>query len=457
MVSGLNRPIYTTAPPNDATRLFIVEQHTGTIKILDLDLNRIKETPFLTISGLSQGNEQGLLGLAFHPDYGSNGFFYVNLTTAVNGTTEIRRYKVSANDQDRADENSATLVLSINQPQRNHNGGWIGFGPDQFLYICTGDGGGRDDKGEGHTTETGNSQDITNNLLGKVLRIDVDTDAFPSDESKYYAIPNDNPFVDQPGDDEIWAYGLRNPWRASFDRQTGDFYIADVGQNNWEEINYQPANSDGGLNYGWRLREGSFATPTGDVGGPKPQGAIDPVFEYPQPNVIAPPAPLEGRAVVGGYVYRGPVAELQGKYLFADFVSHQIGSIQVDRDSGTLITESLLILTAEITPDIGTINDISSFGEDARGNVYIIDNRDGEIFKIISTNNVLLSITKGWNLVSAPSTTELTLGELFGDIVLGRIWRWEHTVYLEADKTSKLDAKTGYWFFSKTETTIPLE
>ena len=255
VASGLAHPVFLTTPPGDFDRVFIIEQHTGRIRILDLASGIVQPTPFLTVTGLSGGGERGLLGLAFHPNYANNGFFYVNITVPA---TRILRYSVSIGDPDVADPASQTSILEIEQPQENHNGGWIGFGPDGYLYIATGDGGASNDSGTGHTPAIGNAQDLTS-LLGKILRLDVDGDDFPYDANRNYSIPALNPFVGIAGNDEIWAYGLRNPWRPSFDRLTGDLYIADVGQGACEEINLQLAESSGGENYGWRLREGVIA------------------------------------------------------------------------------------------------------------------------------------------------------------------------------------------------------
>ena len=371
VAEGLSKPVYVTAPSGDAQRLFIVEQHTGHIEILNLDTELINPAPYLDIEGLGYGYEQGLLGLAFDPNYAANGFFYVYLTVT-GDATHVRRYQVSS-DPDVADPTTATTILTYDQPMRNHNGGWLGFGPDDLLYISSGDGGGRDDKGFGHTADIGNSQDITDNLLGKILRIDVHGDDFPDDVNRNYAIPSTNPFVGIDGDDEIWAYGLRNPWRPSFDRGTGDFYIADVGQDAREEINFQPVSSLGGENYGWRLREGLIETPSGSVGGDRPQGAVDPIYEYNHGF-----GQTEGLSVSGGYVYRGPIQDLQGRYFFADYVTERIWSIEHDGTASISFTDH----TTSLPPDVGTIDAISSFGEDALGNLYIVD-LGGEIFKII--------------------------------------------------------------------------
>lgn len=377
VASGLANPVFATAPPGDTNRLFLVEQHSGKIRILNLSNLVINTTPFLTLSGLSLGSEQGLLGLAFHPDYTTNGKFYVNFTDG-SGTTRVVRYLASANP-DLADASSAQAVLEIAQPQSNHNGGWIAFGPEGFLYIATGDGGAGDDQGSGHTEPGGNAQDITNNLLGKLLRVDVDGDDFPGDSTRNYAIPPGNPFVGVSGDDEIWAYGLRNPWRCSFDRLTGDLYIADVGQGEREEINVQPASAGGGQNYGWRLREGTIETP-GSVGGPKPAGAIDPIYDYTHGA-----GSNEGFSVTGGYIYRGPISSLQGQYFFADFVNERIWSLTWDGSTPASFNGSnfanFIDWTDLLHPAQGQINNISSFAEDGAGNLYILD-LGGEVFRL---------------------------------------------------------------------------
>ncbi|HEX5064797.1 MAG TPA: PQQ-dependent sugar dehydrogenase, partial [Myxococcota bacterium] len=387
VATGLARPDFLTAPPGDRTRVFVLEQHLGQIRILHLPDYTLDPTPFLTVPPVSTGNEQGLLGMAFHPDYATNGFFYVAYT---NPNKQIVRYQVSAADPDVADPASATPVLSYVQPASNHNGGWMAFGPDGYLYLSTGDGGGDDDNDAGHTAGTGNGQDITSNLLGKILRIDVDGDDFPADTTRNYAIPPDNPFVGVTGDDEIWVYGLRNPWRNSFDRATGDLYIGDVGQTACEELDVQPGTSTGGENYGWRLREGVIATPTGGVGGARPAGAIDPIFDYPHgtsgDQCSNPPDGFTGIAITGGYVYRGPVPELQGRYFFADFGTGRLWSLRWDgsppaSNDGTNYTE-LTDHTGQpgFVPDMGTIATVSSFGEDDVGNLYVLDLNGGEVF-----------------------------------------------------------------------------
>ncbi len=358
LATGFARPVYVTSPPGDTHRLFVVEQHTGRIKIIDLDTGLVNAVPFLDIDGLATGNEQGLLGLAFHPDYANNGFFYVNITISTR-TTFIQRYTVSAGNPDIADPTSVQTVISYAQPFSNHNGGWIGFGPDGFLYIATGDGGSGGDPGN-------RAQDITNQKLGKLLRLDVNV------PRGGYNIPPTNPFVGITGDDEIWAYGLRNPWRASFDRVTGDLYLGDVGQNAWEEIDFQPANSGGGENYGWRCYEANAPFNTG--GCPPSNTLVFPIHDY---SLAGSPC-----AVTGGYVYRGcAIPDLQGTYFFADFCSRRIWSFRYDAGAGTV--NEFTDRTFELAPAGASITTISSFGEDANGELYICDMNGGEIFKII--------------------------------------------------------------------------
>tara|TARA_R110002049_G_scaffold72490_2_gene187045 strand:+ start:21481 stop:23754 length:2274 start_codon:yes stop_codon:yes gene_type:complete len=374
IASGFSRAIYATAPASDFDRLFVIEQRSG-IRIVNLDTGITNATPFLSPAGLNTtNNEGGLLGLAFHPDYATNGRFFINMTNT-SGDTEIREYTVSPTNPDIADAASVKTILTLDQPFGNHNGGWLDFGPDGYLYIALGDGGSGNDPGN-------RSQNIEN-LLGKMLRIDIDGDDFPADENKNYAIPASNPFVNVAGADEIWAYGLRNPYRSSFDRETGDLYIGDVGQNRREELNVQPADSAGGENYGWRLREGMIATPTptaNPVGGPKPTGAIDPIYDYTR-GIAA----LQGTSVTGGYVYRGPIDDLHGHYFFGDFVNQRVWGLHFNGDDpsihGDTNYQGFTDWTDLLSPDVGTINNVASFGEDAAGNLYIVDYA-GEVFAI---------------------------------------------------------------------------
>lgn len=393
VAAGMALPIFAEAAPGHPDTLYIGEQHTGRIFALDLASGVLANDPFLDIDGLATGFEQGLLGVAFHPEHASNREFFVYVTVT-GGDTEVRRYTRSLADPALADPGSTT-VITWDQPQANHNGGWIGFGPDGFLYIASGDGGSGHDNGTGHTAGTGNAQDITNNRLGKILRIDVDGDDFPADPLANYAIPADNPFVGVTGDDEIWVYGLRNPYRACFDRVTGDLFIGDVGQFTREEIDVVPAGSDG-LNFEWRLREGTIATPTGGVGGAKPPGGIEPIYEYGHGS-----GAFEGEAVIGGCVYRGPVQSLRGLYIFADNFSSspttaRIWALRFDGSDpasfdGTNFGElEDLLARPELSPDAGSFGSIGSFGEDAAGNLYILD-LGGDVFRLTGTTSVPLA------------------------------------------------------------------
>ncbi|MDZ4689331.1 MAG: PQQ-dependent sugar dehydrogenase [Planctomycetaceae bacterium] len=377
IASGLQRPVFVTHAPYDANRLFIVEQ-AGRIRIIPVGGGA--PLTFLDIVPLvdDAGSEQGLLGMAFHPDFNTNKCFYVNYTALPDGATKIVEYKVQAGNANAADPASARLLLRVPQPQDNHNGGWLGFGVDNNLYIALGDGGGGNDDDTGHTIGVGNAQDIDQNLLGKILRVNPlgTGDDFPSDPDKNYVIPVGNPFVGIPGDDEIWAYGLRNPWRCSFDKLTRDLWIGDVGQDTREEIDFQPVSSPGGENYGWRLREGLIANPTPGIGGAPPPGNVNPLYDYQHGT-----GQFQGRSVTGGYVYRGPIVELQGKYFFADYVNQKVWSLT---KSGSTFVD-LIDWSSKFQPDAGAINSVSSFGEDQQGNVYIVD-LDGEIFKIVKTS-----------------------------------------------------------------------
>jgi glucose/arabinose dehydrogenase len=374
VASGLSAPVYVTAPPGDSSRLFIVEQGSSTtsagIKILDLATRTVASTPFLNLGAeVSVGGERGLLGMAFHPNYATNRKFYINFT-ASDGDTVIREYQASASNAGLADLTTGRQILRFDRNATNHNGGWIGFGPnDGYLYIASGDSGGSNDQNDA-------AQNLAD-LRGKILRLNVDADDFGSDADRNYAIPAGNPFAGATtGADEIWAYGLRNPWRPSFDRSNGDLWIADVGQDAREEINYQPHAAGGGQNYGWDSREGTLGT--------KPTGAIDPIFDYVHDSSATPAG---GFSITGGYVYRGPITALQGKYFFGDFVSERIWSllptsiVQTAHD-GTNYT-GFQEWTSTLAPGGGlSIDSIASFGEDALGNLYIVD-RGGEVFRIV--------------------------------------------------------------------------
>lgn len=395
VASGLTSPIYVTHAPGDPSRLFIV-QRGGVIRILNLSSGALETTPFLTITGVDTEGEGGLLGMAFHPGYQTNGKFYVNVTIDNGGTTpfstHVREYTVSE-DPNVANAASARPILSFAQPQSNHNGGWIGFSPtNPYLYIATGDGGSSNDTGTGHTSGTGNAQDITSNPLGKILRVDVNGDDFPADANNNYAIPPNNPFVGETGDDEIFAYGLRNPFRAGFDRATGDLWIGDVGQSAREEINVLSASSAGGENYGWRLREGTIATPTGSVGGTRPPGNVDPMYDY---NRDADP--FGGTVVTGGYVYRGPDPALHGKYFFLD----SRNSVSAADDNYWMFDPADPYGTVQnidgmLTPNQGSPTFPVSFGEDEMGHLYIAYLVSGDVYRI-QTSTLMLNIQRNAN------------------------------------------------------------
>jgi glucose/arabinose dehydrogenase len=354
VAEGLDAPLFAVSPPGDLGRLFIVEK-AGAIRILDLATGNVLPQPFLDLRGqIAVAGEQGLLGLAFHPDYAQNGWFYVNLIRP-DGDTEIRRYQVSSADPDRANAASGETVIHIDQPagRTNHKAGWLDFGPDGYLYAALGDGGSGGDPD--------NHAQNRDSLLGKMLRLDVDGDDF-ADAGRNYTIPAGNPFVDAAGADEIWALGLRNPWRPGFDRGLGDLFIADVGQGAWEEVNLGAA----GANYGWRTYEGAFPFSSGTpLGG----GTLTaPIHSYNHD--------FSGRSITGGYVYRGPAEGLHGDYFFADFITGQVFTLEFDGGEW-VATER----TGQIFPDAGSVDNPASFGQDGAGNLYLVD-IDGDIFRL---------------------------------------------------------------------------
>ncbi len=350
--SGFSRLTDLTHCGDD--RLFVLERD-GRIRIIGAD-GTVQATPFLDINPRvnSSQSEQGLLGLAFHPDYLNNGYFYVYYT-ANNENTQVSRFSVSA-DPNLADANSELKILDANQPFWNHNGGCMKFGPDGYLYISLGDGGsGGDPQNNGQKRQT---------FLGKLLRIDVDN-------GTPYAIPADNPFADDDETlDEIWALGLRNAWRFSFDRVTGDLWMGDVGQSNWEEINFQPANSTGGENYGWRCYEGDHPFNTSNCAAMSEM--TFPVFEY--SNSFS-----QGCSVTGGFVYRGcQFPALYGRYLFTDFCSGKFWSITPDGNDWQTVE------LADLNNNI-----FSSFGENNDGELFVTGHGNGTVYRITSSSGFL--------------------------------------------------------------------
>ncbi|HRQ36667.1 MAG TPA: PQQ-dependent sugar dehydrogenase [Chloroflexota bacterium] len=341
---GLRKPVYLTHA-GDA-RLFVAEQD-GRVRIIEN--GELLPEPFLDVSALlaTDGSERGLLGLAFHPQYAQNGYFYIVYTNQ-NGDTEITRYTVSEADPNRADANTAQRLFLIDQPYGNHNGGQLAFGPDGYFYIGLGDGGAVGDPYD-------NAQD-PGTLLGSILRIDIDS-------STPYAIPQDNPFVDErQARGEVWMIGLRNPWAFSFDRLTGDLYITDVAQDGLEEINFHPAHSPAGVNFGWPYQEGSdcYDAESCDI-----PGLRMPVYEYVHGE--------DGCAIIGGHVYRGSqFPALAGNYFFSDFCSGRIWTLHYDDGAGRWLRTAV----AE------TNTQVSSIGVDAAGELYVVDYRTGAVWQI---------------------------------------------------------------------------
>ncbi len=344
VANGLSQPLAIAHAGDGSGRLFVTLQEG---RVMIFDGRQIVPKPFLDLrERVASGGERGLLSVAFHPDFANNRWFYVNYTDLA-GNTVVSRFRAARRAPNVALRRSETLVLSVTQPYANHNGGQLQFGPDGFLYIGTGDGGSGGDP-ENRAQDGGS-------LLGKLLRIDVNQSP--------YGIPTDNPFSNRTDiRPEIWAVGLRNPWRFSFDRATGDLYIADVGQDAWEEVNFQPAAGPGGLNYGWRRLEGRHCF--------NPPNACDdgtltlPVLEYDH---------SVGESVTGGYVYRGSqVPELAGRYVYGDFISGRIWAARLE--GSRWVNEE--VAASPIA--------ISSFGEDEAGELYLTDYIGGRLLKFVS-------------------------------------------------------------------------
>jgi glucose/arabinose dehydrogenase len=376
VAEGLNAPVSLVSPPDGTKRRFIVEQ-VGLIKIVMPD-GKVLEEPFLNIRHRlvklhSDFDERGLLSLAFHPDYKSNGRFFVAYSGVIPGdatldkivwydhTNYVVEYRVSKTDPNKADGSTERIVSQIDWPQFNHNGHWIGFGPDGFLYISTGDGGYANDWGIGHNVTKGNGQDLTS-IQGKILRIDVD-------KGEPYAIPADNPFMGrQDAKPEIWAYGFRNPWRCSFDTGgTKELFCADVGQNSFEEVDIVAK----GGNYGWRVKEGKhcfdYVNPNTHLPSCDSAGMIDPIMEYKNCNVTQD---CKGLSITGGFVYRGSHQPWLGKYFFGDW-SKQFNAKDGHIYVGTSAGGTWTMEDVKVGNMPGFNSFVLGFGQDADGELYV--------------------------------------------------------------------------------------
>jgi glucose/arabinose dehydrogenase len=382
VATGFVVPLYVCAPPGDTSRIFVAEQH-GTIKIINLPSGTVNATPFLDITfEVGQGQGPGILGMTFDPDYATNGHFYVSWTSADDGIfgsgiSYVARYTVSA-DPNVADPATEVRIISADQPDTDHDWDWIGFsnrpGDEGNLYICSGDGGGLNDNAPNHLDPDGNAQSLET-LLGKILRIHIEADGT-------YTIPPDNPFFGAapPTRQEIWTFGLRNPFRASFHPDTGDMFIADVGETQREEIDVQLAsNPSGGENYGWRYREGLIQNPFFE-NHPPPPDAIDPILDYAHGDI--------GICVIGGYFYHGTtVSDLAGLYVFGDCFGLKTGDftgkIFTLRYENGVVSDFTEITSQLFPTSVGGYNlsGVTSFGEDANNELYITT-LGGDVFKI---------------------------------------------------------------------------
>ncbi len=378
--TGLTLPVDIASAGDD--RLFVVSK-SGFIQIVNAD-SQVLDVPFLDIRdrvvGPNPPDERGLLGLAFHPDYENNGYFYVNYT-GNNSTSFISRFSVSSDNPNVADPNSELVLITIGQPFGNHNAGDLAFGQDGYLYIPMGDGGAGGDPGDRAQNES--------NLLGKILRIDIDN----PDEGLNYGIPNDNPFLDEPDiPNEIWALGLRNPWRFSFDRLTYDIWIGDVGQNSWEEVSFLPAGQQSGANYGWRCLEGSNNFNLNGIGCDDVSSYIRPVFEYRNnPG-------QDGCSITGGFVYRGTKFPLlYGQYVVTDYCSGKFWTIAPDDNEEWTVIDHGAKQRLEY----------STFGEDKDGELFVAAMIEGTIYRVSEVCSPLIPrVTSDENVLSTSSDAD---------------------------------------------------
>ncbi|MEZ4480679.1 MAG: PQQ-dependent sugar dehydrogenase [Dehalococcoidia bacterium] len=346
VADGLDEPTAIANAGDGSDRLFVVQKE-GLVRVVKG--GALLPAPFLDVRDLvtDAGNEQGLLGIAFHPQFAENGRFFIAFSAKDTNANSLAEFRVTTPGSDTADRDSGRILLAIPDTRSNHNGGMVAFGPDGYLYFSTGDGGGAGDPDRA-------GQDI-GVLPGKILRLDVDGSA-------PFAIPATNPFVGRSGArGEIWAFGLRNPWRFSFDRETGDLWIADVGQNDYEEIDFQPAASAGGENYGWSVMEGTHCFRPAD--GCDTSGKVLPVYEYSHADGSC--------SVTGGYRYRGDaVPELRGLYVFADYCQRDLLALVPDGDGWR-------VLTVGRTP-----GRVTAFGEDESGEIYLVSGTDGGLYRV---------------------------------------------------------------------------
>lgn len=419
--TGFSSPVEITHPANDS-RLFVVQQG-GIIKIVNTD-GTVNATPFLTLTSatITSGGERGLLGLAFHPNYATNGYFYVNYTNTA-GNTVVARYSVSSSDPNVANASSAFILLTVNQPFSNHNGGTIKFGPDGYLYIGMGDGGGAGD--------TGNRAQNINENLGKILRIDVDS-ASP------YGIPPTNPYVGIAGNDEIWSIGMRNPWKFSFNRLNGDLWVADVGQSAAEEINKISSPLPTGLNFGWRCYEGNTIYDTSSGTCPSYGATVAPVTQYSHSS---------GRcSITGGYLYTGTAyPNFANNYFFADYCSGEIGMIST---AGT------------ITWGYDATNVVTTFGEDKEGELYVAIG--GTIYKIIDTSlNIHDFNNAGISFYPNPANTEFNIQNNINSILTnakvhdltGKLMKQVNLQKQEQATVSVVDLASGLYLLTVEDST----
>ncbi|MEZ5965723.1 MAG: PQQ-dependent sugar dehydrogenase [Planctomycetota bacterium] len=388
VATGLSRPVFVTTPPGDLDRLFVIEQHTGLVRVIKR--GTLLPTPFLNVfPRILTGSERGLLGLAFDPLYATNGYFYLSYTRAGDGASILERFRVSSSNPDVADLSSGTVGFGpVTQPFSNHNGGCINFGPDGYLYFGLGDGGSAGDP-------SCNAQNPASHL-GKMLRLDTQTMPFSA--------PASNPFVGNTAyRPEIWSLGWRNPWRWGFDRETGELFVGDVGQNSLEELDYEPAAS-GGRNYGWKVMEGtncySTAACTATVPACNSAALIRPFHTLPTASYCS---------IIGGYVYRGcNIPQLRGLYFFGDYCSGSVWSLLYANGTFT----NLVSRNAEL----GALGAISSFGEDARGELYICGLGAGVLYKIVAADGGP-GTDLGFGLIG--SNNETPLFEICGRLEAG--------------------------------------